>query len=370
MAQRGLSSKTDRCLKYSILTMSSSASPTSASAAAMFVLFEPPSTSFDYPNRLIKKVHFWVHGGVINKVTPEKPLVMGHEASGTIHAVGPSVTHLQPGDRVAIEPGFPCRRCKQCKVGKYNLCDAMVFAASPPDAHGTLCRLFRIPADFAYRIPDSLSLEEAVLVEPLAVAVHAVRMADVRPGQRVLVQGAGTIGLLVAATARAFGVSDVVVADIKGDKLAFAKKYVECTTFTPDISATPQQEARRLKQEQPSYADYNDGPDVVLECTGAESSLQTGLLVLAPGGVLVQVGMGKAEHTLPLRDMFKREVVLKMAFRYGAGDYEAALEMIAGGRVRVKELISAKVPFERAAEAWEMTRRGKGIKNLIEGVKD
>lgn len=147
-------------------------------------------------------------------VSDEKPPVMGHEASGIVHSVGPAVTSVVPDDRVAIEPGFSCRRCKLCKAGKYNLCADMQFAADPPDAHGTLARPSRTPEDFVYKVPDSVSLEEAVLVEPLRVAVHGARLAGLAPGHVVLVQGSGTIGLLAAATAKAFGAKEVFVSDI------------------------------------------------------------------------------------------------------------------------------------------------------------
>lgn len=298
-------------------------------------------------------------------VSDDEPLVMGHEASGIVHSVGSAVSRLRPGDRVAIEPGFPCRRCKQCKAGKYNICPDMKFAADPP-SHGTLTRLFKIPEDFVYKIPDSLSLEEAVLVEPLSVAVHATRLAQLHAGQSVLIQGSGTIGLLMAAVARAFGVSNIILADIKRSKLDFAQSFVPCKTFLLNLASTPKEEASRLRDEN----DQEYGVDAVIECTGAESSVQTGLYAVAAGGVLVQVGIGKPEQTLPIQEMCDKEAVLKMSFRYGSGDYETALDLLKSGMVSVKPLISSVVPFENAADAWEKTRKGEGIKNLIRGIQD
>ncbi|KAL4821192.1 GroES-like protein [Aspergillus spinulosporus] len=312
-------------------------------------------------------VHFWRHGGVIRLVTESQPLVMGHEASGIVHAIGPGVTTLQPGDSVAIEAGFPCRQCRNCKIGRYNLCAQMRFAADPPDTHGTLCRIFRIPSDFVYKIPEGLSLQEAVLVEPLAVAVHGVRLAGVvGPGVSVLVQGAGTIGLLGAAVARAFGTRRVFITDVREEKRDFAKGYLGCVTLAPDVSETPEAVATRVKKEM----GLEEGVDVVLECTGVEASAQAGLYALAAAGVFVQIGLGKAMQSLPLLDMCEKETVLKTAFRYGPRDYEIALELLDSGAVSGGPLISSIVPFEKAAEAWERTGRGEGIKNLIEGVRD
>ncbi|KAL4882742.1 GroES-like protein [Aspergillus karnatakaensis] len=311
-------------------------------------------------------VHFWEHGGILRMVSEDAPLVMGHEASGIVHSVGSAVQSVVPGDRVAIEPGFSCKRCQKCKAGRYNLCPSMKFAADPPDAHGTLCRLFRIPEDFVYKIPEALSLDEAVLVEPLAVAVHGVRLAEIRPGQTVLVQGAGTIGLWAAATAKAYGAKSVLITDISGKKTEFARQFLGCTIVKPDLAATPERIAAHIKGENW----LEDGVDVVLECTGVEASAQAGLYALGAGGVFIQIGLGKPMQTLPLLDMCGKEVVLKTAFRYGSGDYEIALDLLDSGKLSVKPLISSIVPFDKASEAWERTGRCEGIKNLIEGVLD
>ncbi len=122
-------------------------------------------------------------------VNPKTGIVMGHEASGTIAAVGSGVTHVAVGDCVAIEPGIPCRLCSACKSGTYNLCRKMRFAAAPgpPDTDGTLSKYYHIAEDFVYKVDERISLQEAVLVEPVSVAVHAVKLADIRPGETVVV---------------------------------------------------------------------------------------------------------------------------------------------------------------------------------------
>lgn len=136
----------------------------------------------------------------------DRPLVVGHEASGIVHAVGPAVKGLRPGDFIAIEPGSACRLCSRCKVGQYNLSLQMKFAANPPYTHGTLSNYYKMPADCCYKIPTNLEkpfgLDEAVLMEPLAVAVHSVRQVGVQPGDKVVVFGAGTIRLVRLLLAR------------------------------------------------------------------------------------------------------------------------------------------------------------------------
>jgi D-xylulose reductase len=148
-------------------------------------------------------VYFWNHGGVNgNNVSPERPLIMGHEGSGTVREVDSAVSHLKIGDKVAIEGSYLCRLCTRCKEGLYNLCPQMKFAASPPDTNGMLTRYFKAKADMCYKLPESASLEEGALVEPLAVAAHAVRMAQIKPGQTVVIFGSGTIGLVCGAVAQ------------------------------------------------------------------------------------------------------------------------------------------------------------------------
>ncbi|KAF2146108.1 uncharacterized protein K452DRAFT_283394, partial [Aplosporella prunicola CBS 121167] len=323
-------------------------------------------------------VHFWTHGGMRQyRVSPTRPVVMGHEAAGIVAAVGPAVTTLRPGDRVALEPGAPCRRCRPCKQGRYNLCKGMRFAAAPggadrPDCDGALARFFCAPADFCYKLPANLGLDAAVLAEPLAVAVHACRLADVRGGQRVLVMGAGTVGLLCAAAARAQGASTIVVVDVLPHKLAAARALVPSVqTFVPDAAASPEDTAARLAAAFFAAPDDDDsaGPDVLLEATGAEACIRAGVHALRPGGVMVQVGLGQDDVAVPMLVLAEKEVTLRGSFRYGAGDFARALELLGSGSVDVAPLVSSVVPFERAVEAWEATRRGEGIKNLIQGVQ-
>lgn len=193
-------------------------------------------------------------------------MVLGHESSGIIHSVGSGVKNLKPGDRVCMEPGQPCRRCDPCKAGKYNLCPGMVFAATPP-YDGTLCRYYRIPADFCYTLPESMSLEEGALIEPLAVGVHITRQASVKPGETVVVFGAGPVGLLCMAVAKAFGASKVVAVDINEQRVKFATEYAATHAFRPS-KESPEDSAKRLIEE----SELGVGADVAIDASGAEVS--------------------------------------------------------------------------------------------------
>ena len=299
---------------------------------------------------------------------------MGHEASGTVHAVGSSVTTLAAGDRVAIEPGLPCRACPPCKSGRYNLCDGMKFAADPgSNTSGTLARFYKTAADFCYKLPASVGLREGVLVEPLAVAVHAVRLADIRePGTSVVVFGAGTVGLFCAAVARQFGAAKVVSVDLLAARLEVASRLVGqgvSRTWTPprphpSEPASPEDSAAQLKEE--CGLSDGGGAHVVIDATGAESCVQMAVFALRPGGTYVQAGMGKRKiDQFPIAEVCEREITVKGCFRYGAGDFDLAMDLIARGKIELGGLVTGEFAFDKAWEAWESTGRGEGIKNVI-----
>lgn len=289
-------------------------------------------------------------------------MVLGHESAGVITQVGSAVTSVKVGDRVAMEPGIACRRCPPCKGGKYNLCENMQFAATPP-YDGTLAKYYVLPEDFCYKLPESMSLQEGALMEPLGVAVHIVRQAQVSPGQKVVVFGAGPVGLLCCAVATAFGASQVIAVDIQEPRLEFAKQYATTSTFLPG-KVSPQENADRLKKEN----DLGPGADVAIDASGAEPSVHTGIHVLRNGGTYVQGGMGRSEMNFPIMAACSKELTLKGSFRYGEGDYKLAVALVSSGKLDVKKLITGTVKFEEAEQAFMSVKAGKGIKTLIAGI--
>lgn len=289
-------------------------------------------------------------------------MVLGHESAGIVTQVGSAVTSLKVGDQVTMEPGISCRRCEPCKAGKYNLCENMAFAATPP-YDGTLAKYYVLPEDFCYKLPANLSLQEGALMEPLSVAVHIVRQARVTPGQSVVVFGAGPVGLLCCAVATAFGASKVIAVDIQENRLEFARGYATTATFMPEkVAAT--ENAERLRRENGLGA----GADVAIDASGAEPSVHTGIHVLRNGGTYVQGGMGRSEIQFPIMAACSKELTLRGSFRYGSGDYKLAVELAATGKVDVKKLITGTVKFEEAEFAFKEVKAGKGIKTLIAGI--
>lgn len=291
-------------------------------------------------------------------------MVLGHESSGIVEQIGPEVTTLKVGDRVTMEPGEPCRRCDVCKAGTYNLCPAMAFAATPP-YNGTLAKYYTLPEDLCYKLPDSLSLEEGALVEPLSVAVHLVRQASVSFGTAVVVFGAGPVGLLCCAVAKAFGAAKVIAVDVQPNRLDFARKFAATSTFLPG-NASAHENATRLGVENK----LGNGADVVIDASGAEASINTGIHVLRPGGTYVQAGMGRDEVNFPITAVCTKELNVRGSFRYSTGDYKLAIELLATKKVKAMELVTDIVKFEDAERAFQQVKAGSSIKTLIAGVED
>ena len=291
-------------------------------------------------------------------------MVLGHESAGTIVKIGSGVTSLKVGDRIALEPGTPCRRCEACLSGHYNLCPEMRFAASPP-IDGTLTGFYTSAEDFCYKLPEHVSLQEGALLEPLAVAVHITKQAEIQPGQSIVVMGAGPVGLLCCAVAKAYGATKVVSVDIQKSRLEFAASYAATHTFMPERVPAEENAARLLKE-----TGLEGGADAVIDASGAEPSIQTSIHTVRRGGVYVQGGMGKPDITFPIMALCIKEVTCKGSFRYGSGDYKLALEFVSSGKVDVKKLITETVKFEDAEQAFKDVKGGKGIKMLIAGPNE
>lgn len=306
-------------------------------------------------------VHYLTKGRIGDFIVKD-PMVLGHEAAGTVHKCGPGVTHLKPGDRVAIEPGVPCRMCDHCKGGRYNLCEKVFFCATPPD-HGNLQRYYKHAADFCFKLPDHVSLEDAATFEPLSVAVHACIRADVKIGKTVLVCGAGPIGLVNLLTAKAMGASRVLVTDVVEHRLEFAKSIGadETLKVVGGVDTLVGEVEAKLGRK----------PDITIECSGFESSIQLAIKCTKSGGMVVLVGMGAPDVKLPLLSAMIREVDIRGVFRY-SNCYPIALDLVATGRVNVKPLITHRYPLEQTVEAFETSRLGTGgaIKVIIKPSQD
>jgi L-iditol 2-dehydrogenase len=278
-------------------------------------------------------VHYYQHGR-IGPFVVEHPMVIGHESAGFVSAVGADVDAARIGDHVALEPGVPCGACAQCRAGRYNLCPDVSFFATPP-VDGSIAQYVTIAADFAHRVPDGLTHSQAAMAEPVSVALWAVRKAGLIGGERVLVIGAGPIGLLVGQVAKALGAGTVTVTDVNDYRLSVAT----------DLGLVA------AHAERPPAGDF----DVLIECSGSSRALHDAMGLAARAGRVVLVGMGADEVSFNVPLIQTRELWVTGTFRY-ANTYPTALALIASGAVAVDPLMTHEFPLARTEEALNAGR--------------
>ncbi len=292
-------------------------------------------------------VHYYEHGAIGHFVVKE-PMVLGHEASGTVVEVGKAVTHLRVGDRVCMEPGIPDPSSRASRLGMYNLDPAVRFWATPP-VHGCLAPSVVHPADFTFRLPDNVSFGEGALVEPLAVGMHAANKAQIKPGDVAVVIGAGTIGIVTALAALAGGCSSIVMLDIKKEKLALAGKLGPITPV--NVAETdPAQVVSRLTE--------GWGANLVFEASGSEKAAERMFEYLCPGGRVVYIGLPGAPVPFDVVAASVKEASVVTIFRY-AHVYPRALALMGSGKIDVKPLITDTFAFTESVKAFDYARRPK-----------
>lgn len=270
------------------------------------------------------------------------PIVMGHEAAGTIATLGSAVTKFSLNDRVTFDSTISCGVCDYCRRGQVNLCDRReVLGVSCGDyrRHGAFAEYVSVPAHIVYGLPDSISFAEAALLEAVSVAVHAVSLAEVLPDSVALVVGAGTIGLLCLQALRAAGCSRVFITDIDGTRLTAARTLRATATFTaaPDL------------QDQLKQLTNGQGVDLVVEAVGLKQTVATATDAVRKGGTVVLVGNVTPEVVLPLQKVVTRQIRLQGSCA-SAGEYPRAIELMARGAINVKPLITAVAPLEEGPD--------------------
>ncbi|ABF44293.1 Alcohol dehydrogenase GroES-like protein (plasmid) [Deinococcus geothermalis DSM 11300] len=299
-------------------------------------------------------VHYYTHGRIGSFVV-EAPLILGHEVMGVVDAVGEGVTHVRPGDRVALEPGVPCRRCAFCKRGEYNLCPDMTFMATPP-VHGALGEYVLWPDDFAFLLPDRISDDAGALLEPLAVGIWAARKGDVRPGQSVAVFGAGPIGCTTLQAAKAAGATTLIAVDLEDFRLDLARKV----GATHTINARNEDPVARIREiTRGDLPISHAGVDVAFETAGSLPTTRMSLAAPRPGGTTVLVGLPPdSEVSLDIVSAASREVSIRGVFRY-ANCYPAAIALVESGAVDLDVLVTHRYPFDQTPEAFAFADREK-----------
>jgi D-xylulose reductase len=300
-------------------------------------------------------VHYYTHGKIGNFIVNE-PMVLGHEAAGTVIEVGKNVKSLKAGDRICMEPGVPDLRSRTTMEGMYNLDPDVIFWATPP-IHGCLRETVVHPAMFCFKLPDNVSYAEGALIEPLSVGLQAVKKANVKPGDVALVTGCGTIGLLAGLAALAGGCSKVIITDVIQPKLDLAATY----GMIP-VNIKNQELIDVVKKETGGW-----GVDIIFEASGNEAAITGIFQPLCPGGKVLFIGMPVNPVPVDIVAAQAKEARMETIFRY-ANVYPRALSLLGSGKLNVKPLITDRYKFTDAIKAFDYAAnpQPRSVKVVIE----
>lgn len=296
-------------------------------------------------------VHFYKDGHLGDWVVRE-PLVLGHESGGTIVAVGADVDPGRIGQRVSIEPQHPSTVSAETLRGDYNLDPDMRFFAIP-GTDGAFQEFVTIQSHFAHGIPDSVSDHAAALMEPLSVAIATARKARFSPGDRVLVTGAGPVGIAIAQVARAYGAIEVIVSDIAPERRATALAFGATAAVDPTTA---------------EFASAVAGVDSFADASGASSAVRAGIVALRPGGRAVLVGMGLPEVALPITAIQNKELQVTGVFRY-ANTWPTAIALVADRRVDLDRMVTGTFGLGEVGAALDSAADPRTIKSIVEPTR-
>lgn len=301
-------------------------------------------------------IHGFESGPFIPPKDPNQKIGLGHECGGTVVGVGSKVKKIKVGDRVNIEPGVPCGKCKFCLSGHYNICPDVDFLATQPNYRGALTNYITHPESLTYKLPDNMDTMEGALVEPAAVGMHAAMEADVKPGKKIVILGAGCIGLMTLQACRVMGATEIVVVDMIEKRLDMAKKLGAMET----INGGKEDTVARAKE---ILGDL--GADIVFETAGARATAaQTTKLVMRGGRIMI---VGTVPGDTPVNFLsINREVKIQTVFRY-ANNYPMTIEAISSGRFDVKSMVTDIYDYKDVQRAFEesLNRKSEIIKGVI-----
>ena len=300
-------------------------------------------------------VHYFVHGR-IGKYIVEQPMIVGHELAGDVVAVGKNVSRLAVGTRVAVEPGVTCGRCRMCKAGRYNLCPDVEFYATPP-VQGAMSEYAIIRADFAHPLPDAVSYEQGALCEPISVGIHCCDLTDVRPGDRVVILGAGPIGLTAILAAHQRGAGLVIVSDVYPARLAVASRLGAVPVDVRD------EDLQRVVMELTD----GDGADALFDTSGVRSVIEAAPDLVRKGGGIAVVGLPADDSvTYRMLKIVDKELSIHGVFRY-ANTYPAAVALVASGQYPVEDVVTHRYPIDEAVAGFRtaLDAKDRAIKVMV-----
>jgi L-iditol 2-dehydrogenase len=294
-------------------------------------------------------IHYYVSGKIGSQVV-EYPFTVGHEGAGQVEDIGKGVTLVKPGDRVAIEPAMPCWECDQCKAGRPHTCRKLKFLGCPGQAEGSLSEYIVMPESSCFKIPDSMSYDQAAISEPLAIGLYAVKQSIPMKGAKVGILGFGPIGMSVLLTALAMGAEEIYVTDKIDERLQIASGCgAKLTT-----NAATEDVVSKISGEVPELL------DVVFECCGQQDAFDNAVDLLKPGGKLMIIGIPEFDHwSIPVDKSRHKELCIQNVRRQNEA-VQPALDMMVSGEISVEAMATHRFRFEDTKEAFD----------LVAGYKD
>lgn len=287
------------------------------------------------------------------------PIIMGHEASGVIEAVGAGVVNWHVGQRVTFDSTEYCGECKFCRMGMINLCDnrhVLGVSCDEYRRHGAMAEFVAVEQRTLYAIPDSVSFEEAALVEPLSIGVHATAISPIRMGDKVLINGCGTIGLMTLQAIKASGASRIIMADRKDDKLALARAMGATDTVNSKSQDVPEF-CRKITD--------GLGVDLAFDAVGAENTVNADLYALRKGGTLVTIGNMSPTISFPLQYCVTRQIRVQGSCA-SSGEYDLCMDMIANKKIDLTPFVKEKMPLSQGNAAFKRFFDGEhGLQKII-----
>lgn len=285
-------------------------------------------------------VHFYTYG------EPEfpdvYPFILGHECAGEVIETGKKVKKIKVGDKVAVEPGITCGKCEWCKSGKYNLCPNVRFL-SAPTYNGALRKYVAHPADLCFKLPENVSTKEGALIEPLAVGLNAVVESGIKVGDTAVILGSGCIGLVTLLSLKAMGISDITVVDLFDIRLEKAMELGATRTINSS-NCDPIEEIEKLTGGR--------GVDYVFETAGNKVTAAQTVYMVKRGGTVMMVGNVVGETPFNFQKVTDKEITIKGTFRY-RNIYPVAIDLLASGRLDIKQIISNIYSFKDTMQAYE-----------------
>lgn len=288
-------------------------------------------------------VHYYLEGRIGSQVL-RYPATLGHECSGTVLASGSAVEGLKVGDRVAVDPAFSCGTCDECLRGRNHTCRRLRFMGNPGEAPGAVAERYVAPAACCTAVPPSVSLDEAMLVEPLSIGLHAVRLSQLAEGMRIAILGAGPIGLSVLLCAKATSACTVLMTDLLDERLAVACRCGAAATF----NARQHDVVAAIGQAEPQ------GLDLVFECSGDPACAEQGQSLLRPGGGLILVGIPPLDAVAFDPHRMRRSELRFQAVRRQNACVAPIVSLIAERRLDPSPLLTHRFPLSQISAAFEL----------------